>query len=326
MPIDIRSNRSRYTRHLRGEGIEIGALHGALEMPPSQARVRYVDYKTTDELRQIYKELEGIVDVDVIVPAEDLSPFADASLDFIVANHVVEHLANPLATLMHWRSKLKTGGILYMAFPHWRDCPDKVRPLTSPEHVVADFRAGVVDPVPEHVLSFVWAWNPAYFADPSEMERLLRHLWEHDLRDLDEVAESMIGVNRPAVDALLRDRVQKEIHHHTFTYDSMKELLSYAREDLDLGFELIDVSKTKGALSEYIFIMEAADRVDTPFVTPRALDAERAETALEAPGAGDESDVAGVSEPAPAPQAQGESATACGALRRAWHSLRRFRR
>lgn len=326
MPIDIRTNRSLYTRHLRGDGIEIGALHGALEIPAEHARVRYVDYRTTEDLRATYKELSGIVDVDVIAPAEDLSPFAGASLDFIVANHVVEHLADPLATLAHWRSKLRVGGILYMAFPNWRDCPDKVRPLTSPEHIVADFRACVAAPVPEHVLAFVWAWNPAYFADPPAMERLLQHLWRNDLLDLDAAAEAMIGVNRPAVDRLLGGGAQKEIHHHTFTYDSMKELLSQARTHLDLGFQLIDVSKTKGCLSECIFIMEAVDRLETPFVTPRALDAEKTEAALEASAAGGASDEGDVAEtPVPPSPARDEAPGALGAWRRAWRSVRRSR-
>src|SRR5438309_2075869 len=78
--------RHRLARWLKGSGIEVGALHHPLAVP-ADARVTYVDRMTESELRRHYPELEAeaFAPVTVIGNAEDLSAFADGSLDFVVA-------------------------------------------------------------------------------------------------------------------------------------------------------------------------------------------------------------------------------------------------
>ncbi len=64
----------RPARLLRGDGIEVGALHWPLEVP-REARVTYVDPLPLAELREHHKELAGenLTSVDLIGAAEDLT-------------------------------------------------------------------------------------------------------------------------------------------------------------------------------------------------------------------------------------------------------------
>ena len=84
-------------RYLLGDGIEIGALHNPLPAPRS-ARIRYVDRLPVTELRAHYPELEQepLVAVDILDDGERLATIADSTLDFVVANHFIEHTQDPV--------------------------------------------------------------------------------------------------------------------------------------------------------------------------------------------------------------------------------------
>lgn len=134
--------RRRYelaARYLAGRGIEIGALHAPLRAPPG-AEIRYVDRLPVAELRRVYPELaaQPLVDVDVIDDGEVLATIPDGSLDFIVANHMLEHCENPIGTLRTHLAKLRGGGVLYYAVPERSAGFDRERPVTTFEHLLAD--------------------------------------------------------------------------------------------------------------------------------------------------------------------------------------------
>ncbi|MDP9268924.1 MAG: class I SAM-dependent methyltransferase [Acidobacteriota bacterium] len=141
---EFRAARRRVSdQFLAGEGIEIGALQRALPVG-SKSRVRYVDYQTTAQLRKRYPELKWrrIANVEAVDDGEVLSSLAPASLDFVIANHMLEHCQNPLGTIRNHSSKLKIGGVLYYAIPEKTQTFDSERPVTPFEHLVRDDKEG----------------------------------------------------------------------------------------------------------------------------------------------------------------------------------------
>jgi SAM-dependent methyltransferase len=132
-------------RFLRGEGVEIGALDFPLRLPRG-ARVRYVDYLNAAGLREAYdgtlREGRPLVVPDVVDDGARLASFADASLDFVVANHMLEHVEDPIAALQHQLRVLRPGGVLYMTLPDARQSFDAPRERTTPEHLLRDHREG----------------------------------------------------------------------------------------------------------------------------------------------------------------------------------------
>jgi SAM-dependent methyltransferase len=133
-------------RYLRGDGIEIGALHRPLRMPRS-ARVRYVDVLSREELlathtSAVYGNPKWVADTDVIDDGERLSTFADGSLDFVVANHMIEHTDDPIAALTQLVRVLRVGGTLFLTLPDARHTFDALRPRTTVEHLIRDHSDG----------------------------------------------------------------------------------------------------------------------------------------------------------------------------------------
>lgn len=182
-------------KYLAGDGLEIGALQKPLEVPPA-ARVRYVDRLTLEEARKEYPELDGapLVTPDIIADAETLNGVPNDSADFFVANHVLEHLPNPLLALENWLRVLRPGGVLYVAVPDRANPLDRHRPVTPFSHLLESY-AGLKCGDP-HYTEYV----RSAFADRPEV-------WEY-------------------MPLLLRSR-NYAIHFHTFDMASFSEAIRW---------------------------------------------------------------------------------------------------
>lgn len=129
-------------RYLRGVGLEIGALDRPL-MLPSRAKAYYLDRLLPEKLREHYPELAGrTFHVSLVADGENLACISDEALDFIVANHVIEHCEDPIAALAAFANKLKSGGTLFMAVPDMRRTFDRHRRETTWEHLQTDHEHG----------------------------------------------------------------------------------------------------------------------------------------------------------------------------------------
>ena len=191
-------------KFLRRDGIEIGALNEPLWLPDG-VRVRYVDRMSLEQLRDQYPELheKPVVAPDIVDDGETLGSFADASLDFIVANHFIEHCQDPIGTIGQHLRVLRDGGILYLAVPDKRRTFDIGRPLTTLEHLVLDHREG-----------------PA------------RSRWDHYL----EWAIATEG--QGGARALQLAEQDYSVHCHIWTPDTFLAFLSHCRTEIGLPFEL----------------------------------------------------------------------------------------
>ena len=200
------SKRERLAQWLQGNGIEIGALSHPLAVPPS-ARVTYVDRMTESLLRQHYPELaaEAFAPVTVIGDAQNLSAFANESVDFVIANHLVEHLEDPISALTEFHRVLRRDGVLYLALPDARMTFDKDRQLTSLEHLLEEHRHGTAGNRRAHYLD--WAVNVDKHADPEAHAARL-------------------------------DGMDYSIHFHVWLPDTFLEFWFAARREADLDLEL----------------------------------------------------------------------------------------
>jgi ADP-heptose:LPS heptosyltransferase/predicted SAM-dependent methyltransferase len=81
------------------------------------------------------KERWGTQGTDVVVSTcEDLSIFADKSMDFVFSSHLLEHLEDPKKALKEWTRVIKDGGYLCLYLPHEDLYPKVGDPGANPDH------------------------------------------------------------------------------------------------------------------------------------------------------------------------------------------------
>ncbi|MFO5493152.1 MAG: methyltransferase domain-containing protein [Cuspidothrix sp.] len=209
--------------YLSGDGIEVGALHSPLNIP-GNATVRYVDRMPVAELRKQYPELAKceLVEVDIIDDGENLNSISDSSVDFVIANHMIEHCQNPIGTIQQHLRVLKSGGILYMAIPDMRYTFDRDRPVTSLEHLISDYTEG-----PE------WSKRSHF----EEWTRLVNKVPENEFVDS---VQHLISINY-------------SIHFHVWTQMEFCELLIYCQSQLSFPMEIELLQKNNNF--EFIVIL-----------------------------------------------------------------------
>jgi predicted SAM-dependent methyltransferase len=129
-------------RHLHGIGLEIGALNRR-QVLPAGARAIYLDRFYPRHLREHYPELgKDPFFVSLVADGETLACVRDESLDFVIANHVIEHCEDPVATLQAFAARLRSGGVIFMAVPDMRRTFDRDRTETTWEQLLQDHERG----------------------------------------------------------------------------------------------------------------------------------------------------------------------------------------
>ena len=119
---------------LSGQGLEVGALNEPAALPPT-ATARYFDAIDESQAAALFPELakEKLVKVSFIGDLDQggLRQFADDSFDFVVANHVLEHLANPVRAVRDVFRVCRHGGKVVIAVPDRDFTFDRGRDLTT---------------------------------------------------------------------------------------------------------------------------------------------------------------------------------------------------
>lgn len=181
------SRKTLARQFLSGHGIEIGALHLPLAVP-SKAKVRYVDRMSVVDLRRHYPELAALplVPIDVVDDGETLQSLQDASEDFVIANHFLEHCQDPIRTIGNVMRVLKPGGVFFLAVPDKRATFDVDRPVTTLDHAINDFENGPAGSRAAHFAESVELTNGLRGAEAdAEVKRLMDinysihfHIWD----------------------------------------------------------------------------------------------------------------------------------------------------
>jgi SAM-dependent methyltransferase len=136
-------------------------------------------------------------------------PFHDHSLDYVLASHVLEHVANPVAALAEWYRVLRPGGIIYLIVPDRRATWEHARALTSVEHMLEDFARGTTAADATHIDEFVFQADWSLYSPETPP---------------DEVPAKQAELAR-TMHWAVENQQEINIHFHTFEPSNVRELL-----------------------------------------------------------------------------------------------------
>ena len=229
MQLIMELRRRRYARLLRGRGLEIGALGNPMDLPCA-TEVVYSDVLTPEQVEAMYP---GARRPDIISDSEHYPSVADGSFDFIVANHVLEHLTDPLGALTEWFRILRPGGLLLLSVPDKRYTFDHTRPRTTLDHLRAHARS----------------------SEPPQKANLPHlHEWAEHVEKL-----------RPGTDAFEewiagQIAVGYAVHNHVWVAQDVLEMIRALRDGRGVTFTLRRWTNTNPLGNEFTLLLEKSDR------------------------------------------------------------------
>ena len=221
-------------RYVHGVGIEIGAKHTPLPVDRrGNTRVIYVDHKDDDGLTAQFGDSpmgRPRITVDVVDDGATLARFSNRSLDFVIANHVLEHLPCALCALSNWARVLKPGGVVFAAIPNMRHTFDKDRDGPTPSaHHLAEVR----DP-------------------PSAVRNVAAHARERNVKEAADSPGREMDAAQAA--AFLASPAGPGLHIHTFTPESIHDLVHSAVDRA--GLPLVQLAASRANPTECITILQ----------------------------------------------------------------------
>lgn len=190
------------------EGLEIGgpsSIFRAGKLIPVYDRCRSIDNSNFSS-RTIWDSAGAGNQVGIsyrnqyLLEATDLRGIPDRTYDFVLASHVLEHVANPLRALKECSRVLREGGAMLVIVPDHRANFDHRRIPTSFEHIEADYASNI----PEQDLTHL-----------DEIAAL------HDLA-LDPAA----GSAQEFRERSLQNTRFRALHHHVFTPEVLVRMFS----------------------------------------------------------------------------------------------------
>jgi SAM-dependent methyltransferase len=141
-----------------------------------------------------------------IIDACDPSCLPSEYYDFVVASHMLEHVANPLRALKAWKSLLKPSGSVLLVLPNRTGTFDHKRPFTTFDHIRADLESNVME---------------------DDLTHLNEILELHDLK-LDPQAGSPEKFRQRC----LQNPSNRAIHHHVFSQELLVEMFAFLEMEI----------------------------------------------------------------------------------------------
>lgn len=140
LPDSVKAQRRAVAeRFLTGRGVEVGGGDRAFPVP-AHVSVAYGDIRDASSIQDYFKTAD--VRGDRRIDAQTFGGIADNSLDFVISAHVIEHLRDPIGSIVNAIRVLRPSGIHILVVPDMRFTFDCRRPETTVEHALLDYKDG----------------------------------------------------------------------------------------------------------------------------------------------------------------------------------------
>ena len=230
--------------YLQGKGVEFGALHNPLVVNSRKAKVLYADKYSKTDLLDNFKELQSlaksIVETDVFLDLneDNLQKLREYNFDFFIANHVIEHLINPLQFLANVSGVMKSGSYLYLAVPDKEYTFDRHRELTTWEHLYEEYNNKTDILSEAHLADFIVNITKDHITDLARRKSLYDAYHDPSQRT-----------------AVLEKHRQRSIHVHVWNQRSFDLFLQKAIAQLSLNLKVVYKVRSRSNKYEMIYVL-----------------------------------------------------------------------
>ncbi len=139
---------------------------------------------------------------EFIGEASVMTEIKPSTYGFLLASHVLEHVANPLKALRAWTGIVVPGGTIVLVVPHRDGTFDHRRPITTIEHILSDFTRDVTEDDQTHFREII---------------------------DLHDLSRDPGARSRDDFVARVRDNSkQRSLHHHVFDTELILKVVDQA--------------------------------------------------------------------------------------------------
>jgi hypothetical protein len=224
--------------HKSMKGLEIGpSMNPTFDR--NDCNMMYLDYVTREQQQQhcaTINDYKRVPETDIIVTSDNYRNFIDCKYDFIVANHVIEHVQDVILWLQELESIINNDGYIFIAAPDKKYGADKYRFPTSFSHLVVDYFKNGSYSETEHTLETLFYYDNAYINKKNEPTLLM---------DIDKLS-----------DLANHEKVSIGIHRHHFEGETFKDaiLLPILKANF-VSLNLLSYHHT-GEYGEFYFILK----------------------------------------------------------------------
>lgn len=146
----------------------------------------------------LYDQKKGF---QFIAEGSNLKGIKDNTYDFVLSCNNLEHIANPIKSLLEWKRVIKTGGCIILILPRRESNFDHARPITTFQHLKRDFENNINED------------------DLTHLDEILKL---HDLKR-DVHAGSFDDFKKRSLNNL----ETRSLHHHVFDLELLLEIANF---------------------------------------------------------------------------------------------------
>lgn len=236
VPDDGMPWRKELALQLDGHGVEFGPGPWPLALGKFVKSIRYCDVHPKSTYAALFPDcaelMDRIPDPDFLLHF-DRDDFASrigkGSLDFVIANHVLEHLANPVGFLRQCYDLLKPDGMMYLGLPDKRKIFDRYRRRTLLSELLRRHEDRCTAVPDEAIRDFVCR--------------------QHD-------NPNQLISSSPNYRAIIESERTRSIHANVWILDDIIELLTHLGRKMDTPWRIVDGQF--GGI-EFILLLQKSD-------------------------------------------------------------------
>lgn len=226
--------------------LEIGAL--ATPTLPEHPDVSYLDWFSREELIASLEHNKRygnavVIDPDYVAKTTHFSDVVGDKFDLVIANHVLEHVPDPITWLDQVHRMTVEGGHLFMALPDRRFTFDFLRTESAMEDLLRAHDGRLKIPDFEQVLEHI------YFH---------RRVTERDFQG--EVPWDILSTPRFTFEeAVQRARAMMgryvDVHCHVFTYHSFLALITHLASGGLVKWRIVESTDVQSSSNEFFVVL-----------------------------------------------------------------------